>query len=558
MCEQSVALEKLRILDTTLRDGAQTPHIRMLFHDKFMIAKALSHVGVDAIEIGFAGNEFEIEGMSHIAKIGNREYAQSDTVPIISCFAQANPGCIDKAFNCLKKADPDKRMIHLFVGTSKELVSYRNTNNEKDVIRTIKDNVSYARNLLNNKGYIQFSPEDASRTNLNFLAEAAQAAIENGSNIINITDTTGFSPPDEYFRTVKTLTNLLSDKVNVIFSAHVHNDSGNAVATTLKGILGGVHQIEGTILQLGERAGNVDWMSVVTNLIILENYYKIDVRHIKTNYFSHLSKLVSELIEQPIPLNYPVTGRNAFTESFGIHVEGILKNQKTYFVIPPAVVGGTQSIILGQTSIPEAVANWLAINDYGQLGVDYTIDQLLILTNEIKLYSVSNGEPTNTEIKLLVEHYLKGKSLETRLKLDEFKVIATPRGVRVILTIIENGKHKKGVGAGSNMVTAMVTATGNILGFYDVTIISYSLDIQCSDQIHAVIEPFKEAFSKDEENEILQKIFTNKEKGLAKCYVEISFNNQVFQGKYSSDDVMQSALQAIINAFDSISRLSNL
>jgi len=318
MCRHQ-SYDKLRVLDTTLRDGAQTPHIHLAFSDKYLIAKYLAHVGVDIIEIGFAGNEHEIEGMKKIAKIGSREYSQADDVPIICCFTKSTGSvdkpdysCIDRAYECVSSADPDKRMLHLFVGTSKELINYRHPKKEAEVLEIIKSSVTYARGLLGNNGYLEFSPEDATRADIDFLIEAAQTAIDNGAIVVNITDTTGFSPPDKYYNTVATLKKNLSRAENVVFSTHVHNDSGNAVATTLKGILAGARQIEGTILQLGERAGNVDWMTVVTNLIVLEDYYKVYAKNIKTSYFYQLAMLVSGLVEQPIPLNFPIMGKKRF------------------------------------------------------------------------------------------------------------------------------------------------------------------------------------------------------------------------------------------------------
>lgn len=562
--QKTSRLEKIRILDTTLRDGAQTPRISMNFIKKYAIAKALAFVGVDVIEIGFAGNDLEIEGMKKIANLGNRDYVKSDNVPIICCFTKLlDPGdkknnYIQRALDCVANADPDKRMIHLFVGTSRRLIDYRYPQKETEVIQRLKDSISYARGLIGDQGYIEFSPEDALRSDLDFLVEVVQTAIDYGADVINITDTTGFATPDNYFSTVKALIQRLNKKENVIFSAHVHNDSGNAVATTLKGILAGIRQIEGTLLQLRERAGNTDWMTVVTNLCVLQDYYKVDISHIKTPYFNQLSRLTSELIQQPLPLTFPVTGQNAFAESFGIHVEGVLKDQKTYFIIPPALVGQKQSIILGQTTGPDAVAEFLKKNGYGLPGVDYTREQLQDLTLGIQTYCIENKCVFDTEIKLLVEHYLKQKPLQRKIALDDFEIRMTSHHFNVRISLImNNGQQKVGESEDSELILAIMNALKKALGIRDAICKICYVEGKYRYSTENRFEIFNDIPLNNQEKNIMQDLLELKNRYLAESFVEINYNGERYQGKGIAQNPLLSILIAMINVFDAVYRLTD-
>lgn len=562
MSQKTTMLEKVRILDTTLRDGAQTPYISMNSLQKYIIAKALAFVGVDVIEVGFAGNDLELDGMQRMAKLGNRDYVKSDDVPIICCFTKAlepgkgNNNYIQRALDCLSNADPDKRMVHLFVGTSSRLMNYRYQQKESEAIQSVKDSISYARNIIGHLGYIEFSPEDAMRADFDFLVEIVDVAINSGADVINITDTTGFATPDTYYNKVQTLIKRLTRTKNVIFSAHVHNDSGNAVATTLKGVTAGIRQIEGTLLQLGERAGNTDWMTAVTNLCILQDHYNVDVNHIKTEYFCQLSKLVSEIIEQPIPLTAPVVGQNAFAESFGIHVEGVLKDQKTYFIIPPSLVGQKQSIVLGQTTGPEAVADFLAKEGYGFLEVDYTRDQLLELTSKIQSYCTENEYISETETKLLVEHYLQKKPLQSQIYLDDFEIKATTNNFKVKMSLVtDKGQRKQGEGEDSGLIPAIINTISNILGLGSLTCTACHTESKYHYLTNSPFDLINDLELNSQEKIIAHKLLEEKSKPYAKSFVEIYYYKEKYQGKGRASNTLYATLKAIINAVDAIYRL---
>ena len=383
---------KIEVFETTLRDGAQTPRISFGFQDRYYIAKSLANMGVDVIEIGFAANDIDYEFMRRIAKyIGSREYSTNSNVPVVASLARVLPGDVELAYKAIESADPDRRRIHVFIGTSEELMLYSHGKREESILNMISDSVSYARSLVGSAGEVEYSSEDALRTEIDFLVETIRTAIANGANIINVPDTTGFARPDEYYETIMELRRRVGDLDKVTLSTHIHNDSGNAVATTLKGIEAGVKQIEGCVLQLGERAGNADWITVVNNLRILKDFYKVDVSHIDSSQFYGLTKLISSITGYPIPLTHPVVGKAAFSETAGIHVKGVIKNYRAYFIIPPETVGREVDIVLGQTSGTNTTAYFLRENGYGEMNSDYTQEQVAAMTSAAKKRSIEVG-----------------------------------------------------------------------------------------------------------------------------------------------------------------------
>lgn len=233
-----------------------------------------------------------------------------------------------------------------------------------------------------------------------------------------------------------------------------------------------------------------------------------------------------------------------------------MKSQDTYFVVPPVLVGRTPSVLFGQTTIPEAVASWLDINGYGKVGVDYTLTQLLSLTNEIRSYCSENNEPTETTMKLLAEHLIKGKSVERKIRLDNFELFTTPNGVRLIVTLIEDDNIKKGVGNGYSIVDAIVTGVKHTLGIPEATLKCCKIEELRNDS-QQVLGIFGDVSLNTEENRILQSLIEKKDKPQVKSYVEITCNNKVFQGINSSHNILHSILMAVVDAFDAMYRLNS-
>jgi len=552
---------KIDIHDTTLRDGAQTPFIGMDFWDRYVIAKALANIGVDVIEIGFAANDMDYESMKRIAKyIGSRKYSKNRTVPVVCGLARVLEEDVNLAYEAIEPADSDKRRIHVFIGTSEELMNYSHGKREEEILSLIENNVGRARELVGEQGQVEYSSEDALRTDFDFLVETIQTAIDNGADVINVPDTTGFATPDRYYETIKELRRRVKGIEETTLSAHIHNDSGNAVATTMKGIEAGIRQVEGTILQLGERAGNADWLTVVTNLKILRDHYKVDVDHIDTTMFNDLARLVSSITRYPIPLTHPVTGKAAFSESAGIHVKGVINNYQTYFVIPPELVGREMDIVLGQTSGRNTVAYFLRRNGYGELGKDYTIEQLDKMTSAIKRYSVQIKDGlTNTESKLFAEHYIRGKLLERRVELVDFNSRNSREGKASIEIVLKvDGKQRTGSGKGKGPVDAYMEAIEEASGIAPCELKYWEERAAYHGRGAYGFEILDQMEFSDEENELIRAngLESRGQEAVAESLVEVSYNRGIYHGRGVARDITVATYEAITNAFDAIFRLN--
>jgi len=559
--KDSHARDKIIIHDTTLRDGAQTPFVGMDFWDRYIIAKALANIGVDVIEIGFAANDVDYESMKKIAKyIGNRKHSKNRTVPIVCSLARVVEEDVKLAYEAVEPADPDKRRIHVFIGTSEELMNYSHGKREKEILSLIEYNVRKARELVGEQGQVEYSSEDALRTNFDFLAETIHTAIDNGADVINVPDTTGFATPDRYYRTIKDLRRRVKGIERVTLSAHIHNDSGNAVATTMKGIEAGIRQVEGTILQLGERTGNVDWFPVVTNLKILKEHYGVDVDHIDTTMFNGLARLVSSIIRHPIPLTHPVTGKASFSESAGIHVKGVIKNYQTYFVIPPRLVGREMEIVLGQTSGRNTVAYFLRRNGYGDLGKDYTLNQLDKMTSAIKRYSTEIKDGlTSTESRLFAEHYIRGKPLERRVELVDFSSRNSRAGKASIEILLKvDGRERTGAGRGEGPVDAFMEATEEASGITPCELKYWEERAAYHGRGAYGFEILDQMEFSLEENELLRSNggVSKGQEAVAESLVEVLYNQGSYQGRGVARDITVATYEAITNAFDAILRLN--
>nr|HID59981.1 hypothetical protein [Desulfobacterales bacterium] len=550
--------DRIYIFDTTLRDGAQTPWIGMGFWDRFIIAKALADIGVDVIELGFAANHVDYEMIKKMAKyICNPEYSTNRTVPVACSLARAVKEDVRKAFETIEPAPPEKRRIHVFIGTSQELMDYSIGKKQEVVLSMIRENVSYARELIGDIGDVEYSSEDALRTDLDFLLETIQSAVDCGASVINVPDTTGFARPDEYYDRIIAIRKNVKGIENVLLSAHIHHDSGNSVATTLKGIEAGIRQVEGTVLQLGERTGNVDWMSVVTNLNILKDFYKVDVSHIDTTKFFDVSRLVASIIEHPIPLVHPVTGRAAFAESSGIHVKGILREPKTYFVIPAATVGREVEIVLGQTSGTNTVADFLRKHGY----TDFTEELVEKITEAVKEYSTEIKDGlTQTEALLFVEHFMNDRPMENRITLKDFQSSNSLNGpAKINVSIVVDGSEKTGYGEGVGPIDAFMNAMRNILNMKDAKLQLWKEHAAYHGRGAPGFEIINEMKFSPEELELIgNNTISAGQEALAKSVVEIEYHGKTYSGRGVELDITKASYLAIVNAFDAIFRLNNI
>lgn len=335
--------KKIKIFDTTLRDGEQAPECSMNIKEKIEIAKQLELLRVDVIEAGFAiSSQGDFESVEAISK------AVRDCT--VASLARAVQGDIDAAYNAVRQAVSPR--IHTFIATSPIHMEYKLKMTPDQVIDNIKNAVSYAKKLC---GDVEFSAEDATRSEREFLVRAVDTAIRAGANVINIPDTVGYATPEEMYDLISYLMNTVSDIDKIELSVHCHNDLGMGVANSLSGIKAGATQVECTINGLGERAGNAALEEIVMAIKTRKDLFNCST-NIDTKQISRTSKLVYNIIGQTVALNKPIVGKNAFAHEAGIHQHGVLAERKTYEIMTPEEVGIPKNkLVLGKHSGKHAI-----------------------------------------------------------------------------------------------------------------------------------------------------------------------------------------------------------
>jgi 2-isopropylmalate synthase len=329
--------DHVRIFDTTLRDGEQSPGATMTMEEKLRIARMLEQLGVDVIEAGFpAASPGEIEGVRRIAE----EVRDCE----IAGLCRTREGDIRAAWKALK--DAAKPRLHTFIATSKLHMEHKLRMGEREVLEEIRRGVAMCRELTPN---VEFSAEDSTRSDLGFLKEACAVAIEAGAKVLNLPDTVGYTTPDEYRTIVAAILQVIADR-DVIISAHCHDDLGLAVANSLAAISAGARQVECCINGIGERAGNAALEEIVMALRVRPTLFPVTTR-IVTEHLYPTSRLVSEITGLHVQPNKAIVGRNAFAHEAGIHQHGVLADRRTYEIMEPQQIGlPTNNIVLGKHS----------------------------------------------------------------------------------------------------------------------------------------------------------------------------------------------------------------
>jgi len=349
----------VKIFDTTLRDGEQSPGATMTSAEKLEVARSLARMGVDVIEAGFpAASPDDLEAVRRIAvEVGRPTPADPDVdVPVIAGLARANKKDIDKAWEAVREAA--KPRIHTFLATSPIHMKYKLKMDPEDVIQRVSEMVGYARSLCAD---VEFSPEDAGRSEPEFLYVVLGEAIQAGATTLNIPDTVGYTTPDEFFALIEgIIRNTPGMHEGITISVHCHDDLGMATANTLAGIRAGARQAEVTINGIGERAGNTSLEEVVMTLKTRKPVFGLETG-IDTRQIARISKLVSNYTGIVVQPNKAIVGANAFAHEAGIHQDGMLKHQTTYEIMRPEDVGVNQSkLVLGKHSGRHALRSRLA------------------------------------------------------------------------------------------------------------------------------------------------------------------------------------------------------
>ena len=341
----------VRIFDTTLRDGEQSPGATLTSHEKLEIARSLARMGVDVIEAGFpAASPDDLEGVRQISKeVGTMtrksDFAEGRKAPIICGLARAHLNDIDRAWEAIQYASRPR--IHTFIATSPIHMEHKLQMDPEDVIERAAEMVTYAKSFCED---VEFSPEDAGRSDPEFLYLILGEAIKAGATTLNIPDTVGYTTPDEFYQLVHGIIQNTPGIKDTIVSVHCHDDLGMATANTLAGLRAGARQAEVTVNGIGERAGNTSLEEVVMSLRTRRPVFELDTG-IDTTHITRISRLVSNYTGIAVQPNKAIVGANAFAHEAGIHQDGMLKNEETYEIMRPETVGLKNSeLVLGKHS----------------------------------------------------------------------------------------------------------------------------------------------------------------------------------------------------------------
>jgi 2-isopropylmalate synthase len=387
----------VQIFDTTLRDGEQSPGASLTSDEKVEIARALTQLGVDVIEAGFpAASPDDLEGVKRIAmEIGNPLENTPDNarpVPIICGLARTIKSDIDAAREALQYAA--KPRLHTFLATSPIHMQYKLKMDPEDVIEKAKEMVAYARQYFDD---VEFSPEDAGRSDPEFLWLILGEVIKAGATTVNIPDTVGYTTPEEFGGLIEGIIANTPGIENVIVSVHCHDDLGMATANTLAGIQAGARQAEVTMNGIGERAGNTSLEEIVMSIHTRKQYFALETG-IDTTQIIKTSKMVSSFTGIPVQPNKAIVGANAFAHEAGIHQDGMLKNEETYEIMRPDTVGLNQSkLVLGKHSGRHAFKVHLV-----ELGYDLTDEEMNVAFKEFKKLADKKKYITDADLIALV------------------------------------------------------------------------------------------------------------------------------------------------------------
>jgi len=369
------------IFDTTLRDGEQSPGATLNIDEKLEIARQLAHLRVDIIEAGFPiASPGDFEAVRRVAL----EVGEDEDAPAIAGLARANKKDIDRAWEAVKAARRPR--IHTFLATSDIHLKYKLKISREECVAQVAEMVAYAKSLC---GDVEFSPEDAARSDPEFLYQVLEAAIKAGATTLNIPDTVGYTTPQEFGALIAGIRENVPGAKGVIISVHCHNDLGLATANTLAAITNGARQAEVTINGIGERAGNTSLEEVVMALYTRPQLFGLHT-NIDTTQIARTSRLVSAYTGIPVQPNKAIVGANAFAHEAGIHQDGMIKNPLTYEIMRPETIGISDSkLVLGKHSGRHALQRKLAELGYDLSGedLDRVFDRFKDLCDKKKIVS---------------------------------------------------------------------------------------------------------------------------------------------------------------------------
>jgi len=496
---------RIIIFDTTLRDGEQSPGCSMNQPEKLEMAHALADLGVDVIEAGFpiaSPGDFEAV----------REIARKVRGATICGLARCNQDDIDRAWEALKEARRPR--IHVFLATSAIHREFKLRMDKQEIIQRAVAGVKRAVGYCDD---VEFSPEDAARTEPDFLCQVVEAAIDAGATTVNIPDTVGYATPSHMAQVIRTLKERVPNIDRAVISVHCHNDLGLAVANSLAAVEAGAGQIECTINGIGERAGNCSLEEVVMALRTRQDFYHAHTG-INTRRLVPTSRLLTTITGMQVQRNKAIVGRNAFAHEAGIHQDGMLKEPRTYEIMRPEDVGLSKTdLVLGKHS------GRAALSDHARaLGYELTGEQLQTVFTQFKELADKKKEVYDSDILALIEQEIR--DVPEAWSLVRYR-LATGSGTvpSVVLTLRRGSEEMtKEVTSGDGPFDAIFWAIEQITG----------IEVVCKDfRVHSV------SVGKDAQAEVT---------------VEVEHQGEIFRGRGVSTDSIEASTRAFLNAINRI------
>ena len=494
-------MDRIYIFDTTLRDGEQAPGASMTLDQKLAIARQLESLGVDIIEAGFpVSSPYQFETVKAVSK----EIKNST----IAALCRAVKTDIDKAAEAIEAAA--RKRIHTFIATSPIHMEHKLKKTPDEVLAMAVEAVRYARNLCPE---VEFSAEDGTRSDVDFLCRITEKVIEAGARIVNIPDTVGYSTPEEYGALIAALRNRVPNIDKAILSVHNHNDLGMAVATSLAGIRNGARQIECTINGIGERAGNAAMEEAVMAMKVRKDLFPYEL-NIDTRQIFKTSRLVANTIAYPLPKNKAIVGENTFLHESGIHQDGVIKCKQTYEIMKPEDVGReVNNIVLGRHSGRNAILTRIA-----ELGITLSPEETELVYTRFLKVADKKKEVYDEDIFSIVNDELgRQNSFYT---MEYFNIISgnNPLIPTATVKLSYNGESYQEAAVGDGPVAAIIRAIDRITG------------------LKTRLTEFN-----------LQAVTPNKN-ALGEAGVTVLIDGKSYNGRGSSTDILEATAKAYLNA----------
>ncbi|MDP4093993.1 MAG: 2-isopropylmalate synthase [Bacillota bacterium] len=492
----------IKIFDTTLRDGEQTPGVNLNLQEKLEIARQLQKLGVDVIEAGFA-----------IASPGDFDAIKAVSQDVkgvtIASLARAVEKDIDRAWEAVQYAERPR--IHTFIATSEIHMKYKLKMTEDEVYERSVAMVKHAKRYCED---VEFSAEDASRSSLQFLYRVLEGVIKAGATVLNIPDTVGYATPIEFGNLIKDVRENVKGIEKVDISVHCHNDLGLAVANSLSAVLNGATQVECTINGLGERAGNAALEEIIMGINTRKDFYSIN-HNINSTQIYRTSKLITKLTGVGVQPNKAVVGANAFAHESGIHQHGVLSEKTTYEIMTPESVGLTQNkMVLGKLSGKHAFEERLK-----ELGFTLSQDEIQKAFEKFKELADKKKEVTDKDIEALVEENVS--EIQQTYELDSFQINS---GNKVISTAMVSLKRN------GETITEAATGDGPVDAAFNAMERVSGVGLELEDYGLRAVTEGKDA--------------------LGEVTVRVSRDNKTIIGRGISTDIIEASVKAYLNAIN--------